>query len=179
MLLIFYLAINKNCNFFCNSISRKVFLFSLKLFSHQKDALSLNSTESLVAKIFCFRVMIFWKFHLTLFSILYQKVFSNSLVFDVHIFCKYIYVYYCTRWFRYISFEIHSNINNGKLKYLLFCKFFFLCIDNKNDQILRNLKVNLYSILYLLHLSDEIDFNVGKSRTDILYWWLSLELLKK
>ena len=55
--------------------------------------------------------------------------------------------------------------------------FFFLCIENKNDQILHNLQVN--SILYLLHLSDEIDFNVRKSRTSILYWWLSLELLKK
>ena len=71
------------------------------------------------------------------------------------------------------------NINNGKSKYLLFCKFFFLCIENKNYQILHNLKVKLYSILYLLHLSDEIDFNVGKSRTIILYWWLPLELLKK
>ena len=27
---------------------------------------------------------------------------------------------------------------------------FFLCIENKNDQILHNLQVNLYSILYLL-----------------------------
>ena len=41
-----------------------------------------------------------------------------------------------------------------------FSASFFLCIENKNDQILHNLKVNLYSILYLLHLSDEIDFNV-------------------
>ena len=57
--------------------------------------------------------------------------------------------------------------------------FFFLCIENKNDQILHNLKVNLYLILCLLHLSDEIYFNVGKSRTIIHYWWLSLELLKK
>ena len=57
----------------------------------------------------------------------------------------------------------NSNINNGKSKYLLLCKFFLLCIENKNNQILHNLKVNLYSILYLLHLSDEIDFNVGKS----------------
>ena len=93
---------------------------------------------------------------------------SNSLVFNVHIFCKYIYAYCCTRSFWYISFEIHSNINNGKSEYLLFCKFFFLCIENKNDQILHDLKVNLYSILYLLHLSDEIDLNVGKSRTIIL-----------
>ena len=33
--------------------------FSLKFFSHQKYTLSFNSTESLVAEIFCFRVMIF------------------------------------------------------------------------------------------------------------------------
>ena len=82
-------------------------------------------------------------------------------------------------------------------------------MENKNDQILHNLQVNLYSILYLLltefenlsvkkktlltalgfepksfdcrstDLSEEIDFNVGKSRVIILYWWLSIELLKK
>ena len=62
------------------------------------------------------------------------------------------------------------NINNEKSKYLLFCNFFLLCSENKNDQILHNLQANLHSILYLLHLSDEIDFNVGKSKTIILYW---------
>ena len=37
----------------------KYIFFSLKLFPHQKDMLSFNTTESLVANIFCFRVMIF------------------------------------------------------------------------------------------------------------------------
>ena len=48
----FLFSNKQKLDFFLNTISRKVYFFCVKLFPHQKDTLSFDTTESLVANIF-------------------------------------------------------------------------------------------------------------------------------